>query len=227
MATLVVLVDERLILRSVRDGKESSDFMITAIHSHESPSSLPFDFLQEQPTDFLIRIAHEAIDNGADAFVGSGVHILRGIEMYQGKPIFYGLMSFVYQAYGTPVSYGRFRDVGVDPFSTNYTDTELNWIGWPPLNIATHDNPLNMESMESVVGEAKYQDGKLVEVILHPIDFGYGAQLSQRGIPHISSPEVAQRIPTRLQRLSKPLGTNVAIEGQVGVIRVGQDGKSL
>ena len=36
-------------------------------------------------------IAHAAIDAGADIVIGHHAHILRGIEMYRGKPIFHGL----------------------------------------------------------------------------------------------------------------------------------------
>jgi len=36
-------------------------------------------------------IAHAAIDAGADVVVGHHAHILRGIEIYRGKPIFHGL----------------------------------------------------------------------------------------------------------------------------------------
>jgi len=36
----------------------------------------------------------------------------------------------------------------------------------------------------------------------------------------IASPEVAQRILQRLQQISKPYGTTMTIEGNVGVIRV-------
>ena len=35
------------------------------------------------PPDFLIDLAHKAIDNGADAFVGHGPHLVRGIEVSQ------------------------------------------------------------------------------------------------------------------------------------------------
>jgi poly-gamma-glutamate synthesis protein (capsule biosynthesis protein) len=34
-------------------------------------------------------------------------------------------------------------------------------------------------------------------------------------------PEIAQRILRRLQKLSEPFGTKIAIEGNVGVIRPG------
>lgn len=36
-------------------------------------------------------IAHAAIDAGADLVVGHHAHILRGIEVYRGRPIFHGL----------------------------------------------------------------------------------------------------------------------------------------
>ena len=49
---------------------------------------------EDRPPDFLIELAHKSIDSGADAFVGHGPHLLRGIEIYKGKPIFYDLGEF-------------------------------------------------------------------------------------------------------------------------------------
>jgi poly-gamma-glutamate capsule biosynthesis protein CapA/YwtB (metallophosphatase superfamily) len=37
------------------------------------------------------ELAHAAIDAGADVVVGHHAHILRGIEIYRGKPVFHGL----------------------------------------------------------------------------------------------------------------------------------------
>ena len=199
--------DERLNLRSIRDAKEAADFVITAIHSNESAWTIPFDFLQSEPTDFLIELAHEAIDNGADAFVASGVHAMRGIEIYRGRPIFYGLMSYDSRISNTPVVYDRYRDNGLNPFTTEYTESELSWKGWHP--------------MESVVCEASFHDGTLSEVRIYPIDFGYGLPMSQKGAPRLSTGEVAQRILRRMQRISKPLGTHIAIQDDIGIISVG------
>ncbi len=36
-------------------------------------------------------LAHAAVDAGAHAVIGHHAHILRGIEFYQGRPIFHGL----------------------------------------------------------------------------------------------------------------------------------------
>jgi Bacterial capsule synthesis protein PGA_cap len=41
------------------------------------------------------QVAHAAIDAGADVVVSHHAHILRGIEVYKGKPIYHGLGNFV------------------------------------------------------------------------------------------------------------------------------------
>lgn len=41
-------------------------------------------------------MAHQYIDAGADAVIGSHPHVLQGIEYYQGKPIFYSLGNFIF-----------------------------------------------------------------------------------------------------------------------------------
>lgn len=37
------------------------------------------------------------IDAGADVVVGHGPHILRGIEVYKRRPIFYSLANFIFE----------------------------------------------------------------------------------------------------------------------------------
>ena len=83
------------IMRSIRVGKQNSDFMVVAIHAHQNSFSYQAYSHDNSTPDFLIELAHKAIDNGADVFVGHGVHTLRGVEIYKGKPIFYGVASFV------------------------------------------------------------------------------------------------------------------------------------
>jgi poly-gamma-glutamate capsule biosynthesis protein CapA/YwtB (metallophosphatase superfamily) len=50
--------------------------------------------LAEDVLDYQIEIAHAAIDAGADVIMGHGPHYACAVEMYRGKPIFYGLGSF-------------------------------------------------------------------------------------------------------------------------------------
>ena len=89
--------DLREILRSIRNGKYLSEFMIATCHCHQGPITAQQWLFEDQTPDFLIELAHQAIDNGADMFVGHGPHVLRGIEIYKGKPIFYGMGEFYYQ----------------------------------------------------------------------------------------------------------------------------------
>ena len=50
--------------------------------------------LGEEVLDYMREIAHAAIEAGADIVVGHGPHYSLPIEVYRGKPIFYGLGSF-------------------------------------------------------------------------------------------------------------------------------------
>jgi poly-gamma-glutamate synthesis protein (capsule biosynthesis protein) len=46
-------------------------------------------------TDYEREVPHAAIDAGADLIVGNHTHVLRGVEFYQGKPIFHCLGNLV------------------------------------------------------------------------------------------------------------------------------------
>jgi Bacterial capsule synthesis protein PGA_cap len=50
--------------------------------------------LGEEVLDYMTEIAHAAIDAGADLVIGHGPHYSLPVELYRGKPIFYGLGSF-------------------------------------------------------------------------------------------------------------------------------------
>jgi len=53
------------------------------------------EFLAGEPRGNLRRWARQVIDAGADAVVGHGPHVLRGVEFYRGRPVFYSLGNFV------------------------------------------------------------------------------------------------------------------------------------
>ena len=50
--------------------------------------------LHEEVLQYMTEIAHAAIDSGADIVVGHGPHFSLPIEVYKGKPVFYGLGNF-------------------------------------------------------------------------------------------------------------------------------------
>ena len=190
--------DEEDILKSVRTGKLNAEFMIATIHAHQTSSSATgfVGGIDHTPPDFLIKLAHDCVDNGADLFVAHGVHALHGIEIYKGKPVLYGISNFVFQ-FG--LQYGMMPD----PNETGPRGFE---------------NPANMET---VLVTSHYDGGKLAEVRIYPVDLGgIRRPISLMGIPMTPSPEIARRILEEMQALSKPFGTNIVIENNVGVIRV-------
>jgi poly-gamma-glutamate synthesis protein (capsule biosynthesis protein) len=195
-------------LEAIKNGKHNSNFMMVMIHAHQNDSDLERAHMGETPPDFLVEFAKKSIDNGADAFIGTGTHLLRGIEIYKGKPIFYTLGDFFHDLYlekmpftSRPEKTNAEAAVAMRDYSNGYSG----------LN-----NPINLQS---IIPVSRYQDGRLVEIRLHPVDLRYEAQVVNLGIPRLSSPAMAQSILTRLQRLSKPFGTTITIEGNVGVIR--------
>jgi len=193
-------------LRSIRNGKQFADFMIATIHAHQGDTILQQFLFEDHPPAFLITLAHQAIDAGADAFVGHGPHILRGIEIYRNKPIFYDLGEFFRE-------WDWSCDCDTNPTSPQ-TTAERTVAG---LNNRSVVEPINYES---VIALSRYDKGQLQEVRLYPIWARQNAPISRRGIASLAPPEIAQRILARLQTLSKPFGTVITIEGDVGVIRV-------
>jgi capsule synthesis protein PGA_cap len=193
-------------LRSIRNGKQYADFMIATIHAHQGETILQQFLFEDRPPDFLIALAHDAIDSGADAFVGHGPHLLRGIEIYKGKPIFYDLGEFFRE-------WDWSCDCDNNP-SSPQTTAERTVAG---LNNRGVMEPINYES---VIALSRYDKGKLQEVRMYPIWARQDAPISRRGIAGLAPPAIAQRILARLQTLSKPFGTVIGIEGNVGVIRV-------
>jgi poly-gamma-glutamate capsule biosynthesis protein CapA/YwtB (metallophosphatase superfamily) len=78
------------ILDSVRTARQHADVAVLSLHAHETASGAPED---PTPADFLPSLFHQAVDAGADIVVRHGPHTLCGIEIYQGRPIFYGMAS--------------------------------------------------------------------------------------------------------------------------------------
>lgn len=71
---------------AIRDARRQADYVVVSIHAHEGMPGA-----REIPARFLVEFAHAAVDTGADVFIGHGPHLLRGIEIYKGKAIFYSL----------------------------------------------------------------------------------------------------------------------------------------
>lgn len=79
-------------LRDIGSAKDAADVVVVSLHAgmHHVPAVIPM---------YQKEISHAAIDAGADLVLGHHSHILKGIEVYKGKVIFYSLCNF---AFDTP-----------------------------------------------------------------------------------------------------------------------------
>ena len=181
-------------LAAIREGKAHAGFVIASIHTHE-----PGNWSTEPP-DFLPGLAHAAIDAGADAFVG--------------RPIFYSLGNFLFQVSGhRPFPMDGYEQFGKDPNTT----TSAQFHEWFRQRYFGGED--GRVWYRSVVAVSTYQNGAVSEIRLYPIELGFD-DAANRGVPRLATPAVAQEILATLDRLSRPLGTTIAVEENVGVIRI-------
>ncbi|MGY2735030.1 CapA family protein [Sphingomonas sp. UYP23] len=196
-------------LRSIRDAKQSSDFTIATLHAHE-----PGNY-DETPPDFLPVLAHKAIDEGADMFIGHGPHQLRGIEIYKGKPIFYSLGNFFFM-------YNNLHPLTRDEYEGSHSDpdaaTESEYLERQRVTGVFKGS----EWFESVVAKSRFDArGNVTEIRLYPVELHWtGGRDADRGLPRLAPPAVATRILARLQVLSFRYGTQIQVVGNEGVIKV-------
>ena len=85
--------------RAIYEATLQADYIMVSVHSHEVDGGNHVEVPR-----FLSELAHACIDAGAHAVVGHGPHLLRPIEVYCGRPIFYSLGDFVLQLYNVPLA---------------------------------------------------------------------------------------------------------------------------
>ena len=79
--------DTRAMEKSIRQLRTQVDVVVTAFHwgLHIVPRVIP---------TYCLDLGRAAIDAGADLVLGTHPHILKGVEMYRGKAIFYSTCNF-------------------------------------------------------------------------------------------------------------------------------------
>lgn len=196
-------------LRWIEDAKRQADWVIFTLHTHES------DMDREVPARFVPPFARECIDAGACAFIGHGPHILRGMEIYKGAPIFYSLGNFVFQnetVRKLPFDlYDQYKlDDGSTPADLYDARTAKDTRGFPA-------DPMYWEA---VLPFCRWEKGVLCEIKLYPVTLGYGKGRTLRGRPMLAEGEQAEKIIGDMIRMSKPFGTEIEFKNGLGIVRV-------
>ncbi len=204
--------DVREISAVVNNASRVADFTIVTIHAHEHGGR------REIPADFLPVFARAMIEAGADVFVGHGPHALRGIEIFQGKPIFYSLGDFMFQnetLLRLPADNYAAYDLDGDAHVADFNDEryEEDSKGFPAI----------AEIWESVIAVPTFNDRQLTELKLYPISLGFGAPRQVRGRPVFADQELGEKIINDLQVLSEPYGTEIEMRRGIGYVKLSSD----
>jgi poly-gamma-glutamate synthesis protein (capsule biosynthesis protein) len=83
--------DIAAMVSDIEQAKREADLVLVSFHWGDATRPCVL-------TDHEHRVARLAIEAGADAILGHHQHVLRGVDSFGGKPIFYGLGNFVWDA---------------------------------------------------------------------------------------------------------------------------------
>lgn len=83
--------------KAIFEAKLQANYILVSFHTHKMQG----ENLENVP-DFMEEFAHKCIDAGAHSVIGHGPHLLRAIEVYKNRPIFYSLGDFLLQLYSVP-----------------------------------------------------------------------------------------------------------------------------
>jgi poly-gamma-glutamate capsule biosynthesis protein CapA/YwtB (metallophosphatase superfamily) len=197
--------DVARVTAAISEARRQADRVVVSLHAHEQ---LGED--KAIAADFVEAFCRACIDEGAHAVIGHGPHVLRGIEIYCGRPIFYSLGNFIFQNETVPVLPQEFYDKFKLPLDARVPDaidarSDTNRRGFAA----------NPWAWKAVIARWVDDGDRVSEITLHPVALGYGEGRPQRGLPQLSDDPA---ILPHLADLSARYGTRLEMEGGVGRI---------
>ena len=207
LCTTPLKKDVERIISSIEEAKRQADYAMVSIHAHESlngNSAVPANFIKE--------FARLCVDKGADAIIGHGPHELRGIEIYNGKPIFYSLGNFIFQT----------ETVAIQPADAyeKHSMSNLSTVGQYMSNRSkdgTRGYVVQPNIWRSVMAGMTAVDGNIARICLHPITLHMEEPRSRKGWPSIIKSD-KEEVLEYLASLSKPFGTELRIENNCALM---------
>jgi poly-gamma-glutamate capsule biosynthesis protein CapA/YwtB (metallophosphatase superfamily) len=195
--------DAQRILQSIRNARKQADLVIVYEHNHvfDKPfSTIMLEELPERlgPPDWLKKWTHAEVDAGADIIVMHGAPLLHGVEIYHGRPIFFDLGNFIFQA--PPI------DILLD-----------EPINWESVVAYVEFQGKNLQSIKfRPIAQNKIGQGQADTQDEHTNNLF----LQTRGLPTPATGEQAHYILERLADLSRPFGTTVEVKGETAEIKL-------
>jgi poly-gamma-glutamate synthesis protein (capsule biosynthesis protein) len=199
--------DVARIVAAIGEARRQADHVLVSLHAHEMAGAD-----KTRPAAFLEAFSRASIDAGAHAVIGHGPHILRGIEIYRGRPILYSLGNFIFHNETIATLPSDFYDKFDLDLTANVAD------GIDKRSAAnTRGFAADPWAWKSVIARWRWHDDALTDLELVPVELGYGLHRARRGTPKLSADPA---ILPHLAELSAPFGTVIDIENGIGKIRL-------
>lgn len=208
--------DATAILENIRDAANRAEYVLLSLHAHEGTEE---NWYSPRPAPFIEDFARRAIDAGATAVIGHGPHMLRGIEFYKGKPIFYSLGSLLMEFEAgmqkmTPEMYEAYGLTKDSLPSHLHMSRARNEAGEP---IGFYGDSRFSKSCLAILDMEKND----IRVRLLPLDLDLNRERpSERGLPACASPELAREIAADMAAMSEAYGTRIRFNEADGLIDV-------
>ena len=183
--------------KAIFEAKLQADYIMISVHSHQVGG-----VAKESPSDLLVGLAHACIDMGANAVVGHGPHLLRPIEIYKNKPIFYSLGDFILQLYNVELAPADF----FEKHGVAHTATVHELLAKRSNNF-TRGLMTDKRMFLSVIPmwEAD-ENGDVTSLCLAPIELKMEGHRSEIGLPRLADPAV---VIDYLGKMCKPYGVTL------------------
>lgn len=192
--------------KAIFEAQLQADYIVLSIHSHQVSGTS-----KEIPSDYLKECAKFAIDHGCDAVIGHGPHLLRPVEIYKGKPIFYSLGDFILNNENIPYSPEEYYETK----GMTSDDTMHELFRKRSANF-TRGLQTDRRMFESVIPLWEMdENGKLVSLKMMAIELGFGLPRSRGGMP---APAKDGVILERLKEMSESYGTKMEINGNIATV---------
>ncbi len=190
--------------KAIFEAQLQANYILISLHHHQmGPGS------NELPPDFVEEFAHFCIDAGAHAVIGHGPHLLRPVEVYKNRPIFYSLGDFLMQLYSVAVAPEDFYEK--QNLASDATVHELLQKRSNNFTRGLMEDPV---MSEAVIPYWEMENGELTKLELLPVTCHQNENKSLSGLPVVAeNADFAER----LAKLSAPYGVQMKLEN--GIIK--------
>ncbi|MBQ8174170.1 MAG: M20/M25/M40 family metallo-hydrolase [Clostridia bacterium] len=194
--------------KAIYEAEMQADYILISVHSHELSGDR-----KENPSDFLIEFAHRCIDAGAHAVIGHGPHLLRPMEIYKSRPIFYSLGDFVIHNECIPYAPEEmFEAQGLT------SDATMRELFCRRSKSYTRGLMRDRRMLESVVPYFEMQDGRLLHLEIMPVELCFDKPVWRSGNPRFSCDH---GIIERFTTMSREFGAQIEIDERgFGIVKL-------